>query len=143
MAVTMNINKKIQRLDLIKTALSYGWTVGPLMIDNLNNMGDKIGNANIKIFLVHGSIDKNNFVVTYQPEMDQLTVASKDDETETRIKDEVTCIFENMETGTFMLNDPTNYMDNLVKHSQYLTVDEYSSLIKEAEEKYQNLNYFG
>lgn len=142
MAVTISINKKIQRLDLVKTALSHGWKIGPIMVNNLNDMGDQIEKANIKIFNIQGMIGNDNFMLTYQPEIHELTLASSNKETEIRIKDEVTCIFVNSETGTFLLNNPDNYIGNLVDHAKYLKNDEYMELLNEAKERSENLEFY-
>lgn len=142
MAVTVKLNKKIERLDLVKTALSHGWFIKTTIQDDARKINDEITSADISVYDIRGTIDGKLVFILYQPHLDEMTIIAKRPEIEDQVKNKIGYILETGRKGTFSKDNKEDYVRELNLHKTFLTTQELNTLIKEARTEFDGtLNY--
>jgi len=135
MAVTLKMNKKIDRLDVIKTVASHGWTIEAILQDDGRKKFNDIVYAKIGAYIIHSSLDDGKIMAIYQPVMDEITIIGPNSESENKFKNKIGHILEKKRIGNLMKNNPKGYFNNLLNHSIWLTDEELTFLIDDLKNK--------
>jgi len=96
----------------------------------------------VQAYEIFARIDDKDFMIIYQPNVDELTLIARDPETENKLKNKVGHILETRRRGNVYRVDPNEYLSNIYKHNLYLTDTELCTLINEARDQIgSTLNY--
>ena len=103
------------------------------MQDDQRKTFDHIDNADISVYEIHGDINGENFLVIYQPHIDEMTIIGKKSMVEDKIKNKIGHIFESGIKGNlFNKKDLQEYVSKIYQHGIFLTHNEMDTLIEEA-----------
>jgi hypothetical protein len=138
MAVTIKLNKKVGRLDIIKTVASHDWVIRNTIQDDTRMVHNQIDKADIAAYMIEAIVDDDNILIIYQPALNELTLISRKEETENKVKHKLAHIVETGRKGFILDRDPEKYIYNIYAHEMFLTDKEVVSLVDEAKQSLIN-----
>lgn len=125
MAITVNMEKKLKKIDIVRISTSHGWMI-PASLWDIKDKNIPPGERPIKVY----TIIANGSIVTYQPDMDEMTIVSPSEEIEKKAKQDVPDIFIKQKLGT-IIKDVDAYFNMLNFNGRILKDVELNKLIDE------------
>jgi len=132
LAITLKMNTKVDRVNVIKTVASHNWTIEGILQDDIRMKYNDIVHAKIKAYIIHSSLADGKLIAVYQPEMNEITVIGESIESENKFKNKIGHILETKRLARLTEKNLQGYVNNLLSHSLWLTDAELSDLITDA-----------
>lgn len=143
MAVVLAMKDTIKpnRVDIVKTIVSHGWDLYLCMQDDGRKTCNRIKEARIFNYLIKARTRMGDVLVTYQPEINEITVIGSNAKIEQEMKQEIANILIKSKKGTIYKNRDM-FLDGIFRHNRFLTEQEIAEIASEFNKPDDNLGYF-